>query len=385
MSEVDLEDHWDNAPSGHMIADPSGRIIRANSTLTTWLGYERNDLHGKQITDLLTAGGRVHFDTHFRPLLRMTGKLDGVTMDLVTADGSRLPMFLTANVKFDADGEPEVLRLTAVDAKDRRSYERELLAQREKADNERRRVQAFAETLRRSLLPPHLEPPAGLHAAAYYHTASDDDVGGDFYDLFPLTRSMWGFCFGDVAGKGVDAAVVAGLTRNVLRSAAVADHDPVKALHVLNSVLMRERDISTNRLCTVIDGNITMHGDGFDVELASGGHPPPLLLGADGMAYYADTIGGQAVGITPDPHFVAHTFRLAPGDTLVLYTDGLTEASTGIGQRYDDEGALLTFVKSCAPATADQIVAAIHELLTSFGKGVKDDAAVLALGVPAVG
>lgn len=386
MTEVDLEDHWDNAPCGHLIADPGGRIIRANSTLTAWLGYERNGLHGKQITDLLTIGGRIHFDTHFRPLLRMSGKLEGVTVDLVAADGTRLPMFLTANLKFDGDGNPELLRLTAIDATDRRSYERELLAQREKAESERRRVQAFAETLRRSLLPPHLEPPAGLHAAAYYHTDSDDDVGGDFYDLFPLTRSMWGFFFGDVAGKGVEAAVVAGLTRYVLRSASVADHDPVKALHVLNSVLMREGDIAANRLCTVIDGNITMRGDGFDVELASGGHPPPLLLGADGSAYYADTTGGQAVGITDDPRFIAHKLHLAPGDTLVLYTDGLTEASIGVGsKRYDDDGALLAFVKSRAPTTANHIVGAIQQLLTSFGAGVKDDVAVLALGVPATG
>ncbi|SEH62597.1 PAS domain S-box-containing protein [Mycolicibacterium rutilum] len=386
MTEIDVEDHWEHAPCGHAIAEPNGRILRVNATLSRWLGYGPDALRGKLITDLLTVGGRIHFDTHFRPMLRMSGKLDGVTVDFAAADGSRLPIFLTANVKTDADGRAELLRLTAVDAGDRRSYERELLAQRQKADTERSRVQAFAETLRRSLLPPLLSPPAGLDAAAHYHTASDDDVGGDFYDLFPLTRSTWGFFLGDVAGKGVDAAVVTGLTRYVLRSAAVADHDPVKALEVLNSVLMQDVDIRSNRLCTVIDGHVTSRGDGFDVALASGGHPPPLLIAADGTAYYADTVGGQAVGVTNDPHFVAHRFHLAPGDTMVFYTDGLTEASTGTGRRrYNDEGALLRFVRSHAPATAQQIVDAIRDLLTSFGAGVKDDAAVLALGVPAPG
>ncbi|MFV9632228.1 SpoIIE family protein phosphatase [Mycobacterium neumannii] len=340
MTELDLDDHWENAPTGNAIAHPNGRIIRANATLANWLGYERKHLHGKLITDLLTVGGRLHYETHFRAILRMSGKLDGVTLDFLTADGTRLPIFLTANMRYDAEGHPELLRVSAVDAKDRRSYEQELLAQRERAETERSRVQAFAETLRRSLLPPLLAPPSGLDAAAYYHTASDDDVGGDFYDLFPLSRSTWGFFLGDVAGKGVDAAVVAGLARYVLRSAAVADHDPVKALHVLNSVLMQDVEIGGNRLCTVIDGSLTMRGDGFDVSLASGGHPPPLLLSGDGSAYYADTVGGHAAGITDDARFVAHKFHLAPGDTLVLYTDGLTEASTGIGrQRYDDEGA----------------------------------------------
>ncbi|MCV7282457.1 SpoIIE family protein phosphatase [Mycolicibacterium flavescens] len=380
---TDVEDHWENAPCGHLIAEPNGRILRSNATLSRWLGYDPDALRGKMITDLLTVGGRIHFDTHFRALLRMNGKLDGVTVDLTAADGRRLPIILTANLKIGADGQPELLRITAVDAGDRRAYERELLAQRQNAETERSRVQAFAETLRRSLLPPHLSPPPGLDAAAYYHTASDDDVGGDFYDLFPLTRSTWGFFLGDVAGKGVDAAVVAGLTRYVLRSAAVADHDPVKVLEVLNSVLMQEQNIRANRLCTVIDGHVTPSGDGFDVELASGGHPPPLLIVSDGAAYYADTVGGQAVGVNHNPRFVSHRFHLSPGDTLVLYTDGLTEAGTGVGRRrYDDEGALLRFVRSHAPATAEQIVDAMCELLTSFGRGLRDDAAVIALGVP---
>ena len=128
---------------------------------------------------------------------------------------------------------------------------------------------------------------------------------------------------------------------------------------------------------------MTQCDNGFDVELASGGHPPPLLFYADGSAYYADTIGGQAVGITADPHFVACRFRLGPGDTLMLYTDGLTEASTGIGQeRYDDEGALLRFAKSHSPSTASTIVDAARLLLEGLGAGVQDDAAVLAMGVP---
>ena len=147
-------------------------------------------------------------------------------------------------------------------------------------------------------------------------------------------------------GKGVDAAVATGLTRYVLRSAAVSDDDPIQVLHNLNSVLEQRLGSGRNRLCTLIYGNVTRRGDGFDVELASGGHPPPLLLGGDGSAYYADTIGGHAVGMTDSPHFVANRLHLAPGDTLVLYTDGLTEARTGSGtERFDDEGALLRFAK----------------------------------------
>jgi phosphoserine phosphatase RsbU/P len=379
-----VEEFWENAPCGHVIADLDGRIIRVNATLSNWLQYEPNNLQGKLFSDLLTVAGHILYDTHFGPLLRTGGDLNGVTVDVVTAAGARLPMFLTAKaIMGDAHG-PGLLQITVVDAVDRRAYELELLRARQAAENEQARVRVFVDTLRRALLPPVLYPPAGLDAADYYYTASTDDVGGDFYDLFPLSRTTWGFFLGDVAGKGVDAAVVTSLSRHTLRAAAVYDDDPVQVLHNLNTVHNQKLGGKGNRLCTVIYGKLTQRDNGFDVELASGGHPPPLMLYADGGAFYVDTIGGQAIGMTPNPRFTSSRFRLAPGDTLVLYSDGLTEASTGIGhERYDDEGALLRFAKSHAPATASDIVAAVHGLLDGLGAGVEDDAAVLALGVPA--
>ena len=171
-------------------------------------------------------------------------------MDVVTADGTRLPMFLTANVKLGADHKPELLQITILDAADRRAYEVELLQARQQADKERGRVREFAETLRRALLPPVLSPPEGLDAAEYYYMASADDVGGDFYDLFPLSRTTWGFFLGDVAGKGVDAAVVTGLTRYTLRATAVYDDNPVQVLRNLNAVLNQRLRGDRSRFCT---------------------------------------------------------------------------------------------------------------------------------------
>ena len=229
-----------------------------------------------------------------------------------------------------------------------------------------------------------LVPPTGLEAADYYYTASGDDVGGDFYELFPLSRTRWGFFLGDVVGKGVEAAVVTGLTRYALRAAAVSDDDPVRVLHNLHSVLRQKFGAALHdRFSTVIYGNLANGDNGFDVELASGGHLPPLRLYADGRADYVDITGGQPVGLIAEPHFVSARFHLAPGDTLVLYTDGLTEASTGIGhERYDDRGALLRFASSHAPTTASGIVEAVHALLDGLGSGVQDDVAVLALACP---
>jgi phosphoserine phosphatase RsbU/P len=388
-----FEDLYDNAPCGYLSARPDGRIVQVNTTLAVWLGYERDALLGKRFTDLLSVGGRIHYETHFAQLLHMNLELQGITVELVAADGGRLPVFLTANVKTGVDGQPLLLRFAVQDARDRRSYERELLDARERADaalkradNERARVQLLATTLQRTLLPPVLMPPGGLDASAYYHAASTDDVGGDFYDLFPLSQDKWGFFLGDVCGKGAGAAAVTSLVRYTLRAAAVFDEDPVAVLRNLDTVLNHEFHGDDPRFCTVIFGVLNARDggfDGFDIDLAAGGHPPALLLRSDGRTQYVHTPGGQVVGMLPDAQFVATRIHLTAGDTLVLYTDGLTEARTGTGiERYDDRNALLEFAATQCPATAEAIVTAIRSLLDSFGAGLQDDAAVLALGVP---
>jgi phosphoserine phosphatase RsbU/P len=378
-----LEDLYENAPCGYFSTWPDGRIAKINTTLTTWLGYDRESLLGRPVTDLLTAGGRIHYETHFAPLVQLEGVLSGITVDLVAADDRRLPVFVTANVKAGADGTAALIRITVQDARDRREYEKQLLEARRHAEQERARVEVLATTLQRSLLPPSLLPPEGMDAAAYYHAASIYDVGGDFYDMFALSDRKSGFFLGDVCGKGASAAAVTSLTRYKLRAAAVYDDDPIAVLHNLHTVLHANHHDDDPRFCTVIFGVLTRRDNGFDVELASGGHPPALLLTAAGEAQYLSTEGGQLVGILPDPQFVSTHVHLAPGDTLLLYTDGLTEARIGPGpERYDDNGALLEFAAAHAPTSAEQIIKDLNALLDSFGAGLEDDTALMALGVP---
>jgi sigma-B regulation protein RsbU (phosphoserine phosphatase) len=379
-----LEDLYENAPAGVLAMSPDGRITFVNTTFAQWLGYRVDELVHQAFTDLLTGGGRIHYETHFGPLLQIAGRLSGVTLDLVAADGRRLPAFVTANTKTGADGRPESIRLIAQDASDRRSYEQELLDERRRAEQAQTRAEQLATTLRRSLQPPSLVPPAGLDAAVYYHAASPSEVGGDFYDLFPLWRDTSAFFLGDVCGKGVDAATLTSLARYTLRAAAVKDDSPEAVLHSLDAMVRREPDgDDPRRYCTVLFGLITVLDCGFDVELATGGHPPPLLLRGDGEVRYVNTAGGQAVGLFASPKFASTRIHLAPGDTLLLYTDGLTEARTGSGSgRFDDDGALLRFARDHAPATPDEIIGALSGLLADFGAGVDDDTALLAFGVP---
>jgi sigma-B regulation protein RsbU (phosphoserine phosphatase) len=377
-----LDDLYENAPCGYLTLTPDGRISRINTTLLRWLGYEREALLAASFADLLTAGGRIHYETHFAPLLQLAGELSGISVELRCEDGSRIPVFVTANTKVDSRGTPILIRVMVQDAHDRRMYERELLDERRRAERERARVEVLAATLQRALLPPTLFPPDGLEAVAYHRPASTDEVGGDFYDLFPLSPNKWGFFMGDVAGKGAGAAAVTSLTRYTLRAAAVYDNDPVAVLHNLDAVLNHEYHGDDPRFCTVIYGVLTERDNGFDVELASGGHPPALVLRADGRAEYVSTDGGQLVGILADARFVSARLHLATGDTMVLYTDGLTEARTGAGtERYDDDGALLRFAAGHAPSTPAEIVESIRALLNGFGAGLEDDTAVLALGV----
>ncbi|MEE1938272.1 SpoIIE family protein phosphatase [Streptomyces sp. TRM 70361] len=387
LLEDSVEDLYENAPCGYLSTLMDGKIARINGTLLNWLGRTREELVGRRtFADLLTVGGRLYHETHFAPLLRMQGHLGGIALEMRTASGERLPVLITSTVKTSSEGRPLLIRTTVFDARDRRAYEQELLRARRAAEAEREHAVQLARTLQRSLLPPVLPEVPGAEVAAHYHPASADEVGGDFYDLFPLADGRWGFFLGDVSGKGAEAAIVTSLTRYSLRAAAVHDPDPSRVLTALNTLLLHQNDSSHDpRHCTVVHGVLAPGEHGCSLTLASGGHPPALLLRADGTADYLYTPGGQLVGALPEARFTTVETRLRPGDTLLLYTDGLTEARTDEDRGRYGEEALLDFAGELAPAGAPAAVAAVTRLLDGFGEGLDDDTAVLALGVPASG
>ncbi|WUH92854.1 SpoIIE family protein phosphatase [Streptomyces sp. NBC_00433] len=408
LLEDSAEDLYEHAPCGYLSTMLDGQIAKANATLLGWLGYTRSQLVGRRrFADLLTVGGKLYHETHFAPLLAMQGQLSGIALELRCADGSRLPVLVTSSVKAGSDGQPLLIRTTVFDARDRRAYEKELLRARKQAEQaggeaeqaraeaeaahqgveaERARLQRVVTILQKSLLPPALPRMPGMDAAAYYHPASVDVIGGDFYDLFPLDRGRWGFFLGDVCGKGPEAAAVTSLIRYTLRAAFLIDSDPVHTLTTLNAALHESYSGSDPRYCTVVAGILTPGGrsGAVTVQLAGGGHPPALLLRADGTADFLPTPGGMLLGVLADPHLASATTSLRPGDTMLLYTDGLTEARTRGGPRYSEED-LHTFVDGLAPAGAHATVAAVTRLLAGFGDGLDDDTALLALGVPAPG
>ncbi|MCD9899539.1 PP2C family protein-serine/threonine phosphatase [Streptomyces sp. SM13] len=391
LLEDSAEELYEQAPCGYLSTLMDGTIAKINTTLLEWLGLQRLQVVGRmRFTDLLTAGGKLYHETHFAPTLQMEGEISGVALEIKSAGKQRMPVLVTSKVKTSEAGEPMLIRTTVFDARDRRSYEKELLRSRKAAEEARRQAEAARDrlqetlaVLQQSLLPAQLPTVPGLEAAAHYHTASPDLLGGDFYDLFPLGADRWAFFLGDVCGKGPQAAAVTSLTRYTLRTAALHDPDPVTVLTTLNTVLHERYKSGDTRYCTAIYG--TLHtGDGqVEVHLASGGHPSTLIQRADGSVDYLPTPGGMLIGILPKVQFTAARTQLASGDTLLLYTDGLTEARIGPERELYGEDALRAFTADQPPSGPQALISALTGLITGFGDGLDDDTALLALGVPA--
>ncbi|MDX2565259.1 SpoIIE family protein phosphatase [Streptomyces sp. TX20-6-3] len=391
LMEDSAEELYEQAPCGYLSTLMDGTIAKINTTLLDWLGLERSQVVGRmRFADLLTVGGKLYHETHFAPLLQMKGEVSGIALDIKAAGKQRMPVLVTSKVKTSADGEPLLIRTTVFDARDRRAYEAELLRGRKAAEEARRqsetdraRLQEALAVLQQSLLPAVLPVVPGLEADSYYHTASPDLLGGDFYDLFPLDGGRWAFFLGDVCGKGPQAAAVTSLARYTLRAAALYDADPVNVLTTLNTVLHERYASGEGRYCTAIFGVLEPLDGHVSLHLASGGHPSALIQRADGSADYLPTPGGLLVGVLPQAPFTAARTDLWPGDTLLLYTDGLTEARIGAGRELYGEDALRAFAAAQTPAGPQALITALSGVLASFGDGLDDDTALLAIGVPA--
>jgi len=143
----DLEDLYENAPCGYLSIQTDGRIFKTNATFSRWIGFAPDELVGKRLHELLNVAGRIFYETHFAPLLRMQGFFSEVALDLVTEQGRRLPVLVNPTERRDAEGRHLFTRLTVFNATDRRRYERELVEARTVAEEAKRRLQELNATL----------------------------------------------------------------------------------------------------------------------------------------------------------------------------------------------------------------------------------------------
>jgi serine phosphatase RsbU (regulator of sigma subunit) len=235
----------------------------------------------------------------------------------------------------------------------------------------------IALTLQASLRPRALPAIPGAEVAARFLPAGDQNaVGGDFYDVFDGPDGTWTAIVGDVSGKGAEAAALTSLARHTLRAAAMVADDPGANLALLNRAMYA--DSAPGDFCTVLYAHLRPAGDGFDVRLSNGGHPPPLLLRAGGRVEHLEGGRGPVVGAIPEAVFGHAQVRLDPGDLLLLYTDGVTEvrpSDVAFG-----EHELEATLAAHAGDPADAVVQAVARRAVEIQPGEpRDDIALLAI------
>ena len=231
----------------------------------------------------------------------------------------------------------------------------------------------IAETLQRGLLPPPLPHIAGWSAAAMYRPAgAENEVGGDFYDVFRVAGG-WMLAIGDVTGRGAWAASIAAQARYTLHTAAVLTGDPLVALATLNRALLARRD---SALCSV--AALTLSEDPLQpVRVAVAGHPSPLLV--DGEAVDEVAEAGPVLGAFPDASWAIERLEMDPGQQLVVITDGITEASGPTG-RFGEERLRSVLSGATSPTRAVQ---QLEEALHRFTDDALDDDAAMLVIAPA--
>src|SRR5450631_3513381 len=241
---------------------------------------------------------------------------------------------------------------------------------------------ALAQTLQESLLPPRLPVIPGLQVAARYVAGGTGaEVLGDFYDVFPSVRGSWGMVVGDVCGKGVPAAKSTALARYTLRAEAHRETRPRLILAALNQALL-EWLTDDPRFLTAIYATVRPTRAGASVQISSGGHPLALVHRADGRV---QALGrpGTLLGILPDPGLHDSRGLLRAGDSLVLFTDGITEARGPAGHGIYGEDRLRDVLAGLGDLPAARIADAIQQAALDYSGGASsDDTVTLVLKVP---
>lgn len=290
--------------------------------------------------------------------------LEGFAVPLV-ARGQRLG---TLAVGRHAVGRHDVDEVAVLEDVARRAA---LAIDNARIHHERRRV---ARTLQQSLLPPKLPAVDGIGFAAEY-VPTGSEVGGDFYDVVPLPDDRWLVVVGDVSGKGVQAATVTGVCRDVIRILAADGRPLPEVLYRLNSTLVER---GQGRYCTLAIAEVCRSaGGGLEVSLRLAGHDRPVLVRASGRASFVGE-GGTALGLLDSITSPTTVLTLDAGDSLIFYTDGVTERRRG-RELFGIE-RLRQAAVPLAGYSADVVAARLRATTIAFSvEEPRDDIAILVL------
>ncbi|MGR8007870.1 SpoIIE family protein phosphatase [Streptomyces hypolithicus] len=239
---------------------------------------------------------------------------------------------------------------------------------------------AISQSLQRSLLPPELPHVPNVEVEVIYRAAGEgNEVGGDFYDLFPIRDGAYGFAIGDVCGTGPEAAAVTGLARHALRLLAREGFSGPAVLERLNAAILDEG--ARSRFLTLLYGELWPQEDGSSIlKIVCAGHPLPLRLRQDGSVEPAAE-PQPLLGVMEDLELYEQIVTLDPGDVLLCVTDGVTERREGSRMLGDD--GLADVLATCTGLTAGAVAARILRAVERFAaEPASDDMAILVLRVP---
>ncbi|KUN16759.1 PAS domain S-box protein [Streptomyces antibioticus] len=239
---------------------------------------------------------------------------------------------------------------------------------------------AISQSLQRSLLPPEQPAIEGIEVEVIYRAAGEgNEVGGDFYDVFPIRDGVYGFAIGDVCGTGPHAAAVTGLARHALRLLAREGLSGPAVLERLNSAILDEG--ARSRFLTLLYGEMRPQEDGSaEMKVVCAGHPLPLRLRQDGTVEPAAE-PQPLLGVIEDLELYEQSVTLDPGDVLLCVTDGVTERREGTRMLGDD--GLTDVLITCTGLTAGAVAARVMRAVERFASDApSDDMAILAMRVP---
>ena len=249
------------------------------------------------------------------------------------------------------------------------------------ASRQRREQASALDLLQAPLLPapPDALPELpGVQFGVAYQAAGELSVGGDFYLVRPTPDGGALLTLGDVCGKGAEALAESGRVQHSLGALMLLEQDPTRLLYLLNRALLTAgRTVFT----TLVLVSLQPAEVGCRLTLATGGHPAPLVLRANGRV---DEVGvpGTVVGILPEARFGRTSITLEPGETCLLYSDGVTEAGSGTGESQEQFGSarLAACLRDCVGMTAQEVAEHVEQTITTWlGRNDGDDLAVLAV------
>ncbi len=337
------------------------------------LNYARDTTSGREGLDLLAQLNAIE---NVPPIIVMTGWATvgiaveamqrGVT-DFVEKPWTNTKLLESLRKQVELGRERKELARSTVRQNQAHQEVASQLHKHEQEINEARSIQE-------GFLPKQIPQLPGYELASAWQSARV--VGGDYFDVLPFERHTLGLCIADVAGKGMPAALLMSNLQAAVRGLASADLRPDELCARLNALLYR--NIASDRFITFFYAHLD--GPSGTLQYVNAGHNPPIVLHQDG-SHHRLREGGGVFGVFPHQSFALGTTGLHPGDRVVLYTDGVTEAADANYEEFGDE-RLIQLLQEKRSSSANELQAQILQAAGDFCRGHwHDDATLLVLAV----